>query len=643
MKQIGKYFTALASAVATATLLSACGGGDAGAPFSPTASTGYAVDGYLEGSSIKCDASGVVVKTDSAGFFRFPEGCDSTLTLTGGTNVDTKLSFTGTLRAPAGSKMVTPLTTLLAGGMTQSQVNASLGLPADTDLTNTDPALTSAGTLVNPDLFKKTLAVQQFAQKLTEAFAGLAASGGDAAKPAIYSEVAVAMAQALAANPAFVSGGTISESVAVAVSKAVIERVKASTTLPAAVIQGVSGLNSDTFAQVVAGALKFQGDAILSAANSSVTSTTKTQQLNTTITTFIQTNQAGMTGVPSDATAALGGQLTQALTGTPSTGNATNLVANGDFSNGATGWSGNAANVLTEGGNSFNFADVATAGEPFAVNLSYVLNIPNSGVGYKLRFKASSNRARTMLAGIGLNQDPWTNVTQPVNLTTTQQTFELSLTSNFASSTSRVIFDMGADTGQVVIDDVELVLDTPTAPAGGPTAAASVPTASAANVKSIFSDSYSNVAVDEWGPDWGAASARITDGVIAGNNYKTIDMSAAGKEFAGISFVSSKFDATAYTTFNLDYWIDTPLPAGQVINIKLSNHDGSGETSAIQYLVNPVTGGSWQRLSIPLSSFTVAGGGSASRNNIAQIVITAARADTGQPVKVYFDNMYFSQ
>jgi endoglucanase len=93
----------------------------------------------------------------------------------------------------------------------------------------------------------------------------------------------------------------------------------------------------------------------------------------------------------------------------------------------------------------------------------------------------------------------------------------------------------------------------------------------------------------------------------------------------------------------MDYWIDTPIPTGQVIDIKLSNHDGAAETSAIQSTVTNITGGSWQRLSIPLNSFLVAGGGSLSRNNIAQIVITAARADTGQPVKVYFDNMYFSR
>lgn len=162
----------------------------------------------------------------------------------------------------------------------------------------------------------------------------------------------------------------------------------------------------------------------------------------------------------------------------------TNLVTNGNFSGGATGWSGNAAQIRTEGGNSFNFATVAAAGNPWDVNLSYVLNIPTSGVAYKLRFKASSNGNRTLIAGIGLNQDPWTNVTQTVNLTSTTQQFELSLTSSFASPTSRVIFDMGAAVGDVVIDDVELVLDT-AAPAPAPS-----PTPSGTPV--AFSSGYTN-------------------------------------------------------------------------------------------------------------------------------------------------------
>jgi hypothetical protein len=138
----------------------------------------------------------------------------------------------------------------------------------------------------------------------------------------------------------------------------------------------------------------------------------------------------------------------------------TNLITNGDFNDGTTGWSGNAANVVTENGNSYIFADVAAAGNPWDVNLSYVTNIPAADVKYKLTFKASSNRSRTLVAGIGLNQDPWTNQVQTVNLTTTEQTFVLDLTSNFASPTSRIIFDMGADTGHVVIDDVKLEIVT---------------------------------------------------------------------------------------------------------------------------------------------------------------------------------------
>jgi endoglucanase len=316
----------------------------------------------------------------------------------------------------------------------------------------------------------------------------------------------------------------------------------------------------------------------------------------------------------------------------------TNLITNGSFDNGSVGWSGNAANVRT--GETFNFADVATAGDAFAVNLSYVLPILNSGVKYKLTFKASSNRARTLVAGIGLNQAPWTNETQTVNLTTTQQTFVLNLTSSFESPTSRIIFDMGADTGHVVIDDVMLEIDNSVV-AAGPTTAAPTPTATAANVVSVFSDAYTNIAVSEWGPDWGPSSARISDGVVAGNNFKSVNLNA-GQVFAGINFAGAKFDATTYTTFNMNYWIDTPLSAGQVISIKLSNHDGAGETSAIEHVVSNPTGGSWQTLSVPLSSFTQALA-SLSRNKIAQLIITGARADNNQPVKIYIDNVFFSK
>jgi PKD repeat protein len=134
------------------------------------------------------------------------------------------------------------------------------------------------------------------------------------------------------------------------------------------------------------------------------------------------------------------------------------LLTNGDFETGdGTGWIGNALDVRTEGGNSYNFANVTAAGNGFDVNLSQVVPM---GIGnkYRLSFNASSDGERTMIAGIGLNQAPFTNVTETVNLTTANQRFEYEFTANFGSETSRVIFDMGAAVGIVVIDNVSLEL-----------------------------------------------------------------------------------------------------------------------------------------------------------------------------------------
>ncbi|WP_370477382.1 carbohydrate binding domain-containing protein [Tamlana flava] len=133
------------------------------------------------------------------------------------------------------------------------------------------------------------------------------------------------------------------------------------------------------------------------------------------------------------------------------------LLTNGDFENGGTAWSGNALNVQMDGGNSYNLADVTAAGNPFDVNLSQVVAI-EQGKNYTLTFDASSDRNRTILAGIGLNQDPWTAATETVSLTTTTQTFTLNLSSaDFGIANSRVLFDMGAELGVVVIDNVSLI------------------------------------------------------------------------------------------------------------------------------------------------------------------------------------------
>ncbi|MEM9363743.1 MAG: PKD domain-containing protein [Bacteroidota bacterium] len=139
------------------------------------------------------------------------------------------------------------------------------------------------------------------------------------------------------------------------------------------------------------------------------------------------------------------------------------LLANGDFEDGGAPWFTNFGDNMPEireaGGNNFFFANVETADpmQPFLVNLSQVVEI-TQGTNYILTFDASSDQARTILAGIGLNEAPFSSSSPEVTLTTTTQTFTLQLTAgDFGGANSRVLFDMAGAEGTVVIDNVSLV------------------------------------------------------------------------------------------------------------------------------------------------------------------------------------------
>ena len=331
------------AACAVAVFISACGGGDASAPASGgAASIGFAVDGYLNGATVLCDTNGNgvadigerTVTTDSSGFFRFSPSCSSALVATGGTSIDTGLAFTGTLKAPSGATVITPLTTLIASGMSESKLKEVLGITATGSLLTTDPARTATGSsaLLDADLMKKTLVLQQFAQKITEVVAGLAT--GAANNAAIYNEVMAGLAQALAANPALVSGSTISETSSRALIKAAILRIGTSS-LPAGVKAGVAALNPDSLAQVMAAALKAQGETILGASGDTLTAKTKAAQESTAITSFVQANKANsaLTGAPTPATDTLASALKDTVLGvTPPTPTAGTVLLSFDES-----------------------------------------------------------------------------------------------------------------------------------------------------------------------------------------------------------------------------------------------------------------------------------------------------------------------
>ena len=107
---------------------------------------------------------------------------------------------------------------------------------------------------------------------------------------------------------------------------------------------------------------------------------------------------------------------------------------------------------------SYFFVEETTSENVWDINLSQTMTlIPDSE--YTVSFKARSSINRTIIAGLGLYHDPWTNVGEPVGLTTAWQTFSLSqTTTDFGDDRSRILFDMGGDQGgQVWIDDVSVL------------------------------------------------------------------------------------------------------------------------------------------------------------------------------------------
>ena len=297
----------LIPAATTVCVLAACsgGGGSGGIP-TPIPTSGVVVDGYVKGAKVTCDTNNngltdtgeAFVFSIATGAFIFPQGCASPMLSSGGTSIDTDLLFVGLMRATAGAKVISPLTTLVAHGATQDQVNHALGLTAGTALNTLDPRAQNAnGELVNPDLLKKTLAVQQLLQKATETTAGLAGITGSAALEPIYDAVAKAFAAGFAsdATPLITTTGTGAGTIDLARLKVLVSAaetgVASSPTVDPAVKAALAAAGGPAqLANVISPALKVQADPYLAVVSdaASITAVTKAGQDNKVIASSVK-------------------------------------------------------------------------------------------------------------------------------------------------------------------------------------------------------------------------------------------------------------------------------------------------------------------------------------------------------------------
>ena len=158
-----------------------------------------------------------------------------------------------------------------------------------------------------------------------------------------------------------------------------------------------------------------------------------------------------------------------------------------------------------------------------------------------------------------------------------------------------------------------------TAAPSGPTVAAATPTKAAADVLSVFSDAYTNIAATDFYPNWGQTTV-VTDVMIAGNNTKRY----ANINYQGIQFASA-VNASAMQFLHIDYWSST------VNSFDVFLINTSPATVEQKFTFTPTLSG-WNSIDIPLSSYSAI-----ALNNIGQFKLEG-RPSGGT---VYLDNIYF--
>lgn len=149
-----------------------------------------------------------------------------------------------------------------------------------------------------------------------------------------------------------------------------------------------------------------------------------------------------------------------------------------------------------------------------------------------------------------------------------------------------------------------------------PPTAAPAPVHQAANVLSIFSDSYTNVAGTDFFPNWGQSTV-VTQTPISGNNT----LRYTNFNYQGIQLASGQ-NLSSYGYLHLDYYSSNAA----ALNIYLIS-PGPVETP---YTLSVPTVG-WNSVNIPLTAFAPV-----NLSNVIQF-----KFDGGGASDIYLDNIYF--
>lgn len=218
----------------------------------------------------------------------------------------------------------------------------------------------------------------------------------------------------------------------------------------------------------------------------------------------------------------------------------------------------------------------------------------------------------------GLSQNAWHTLKIPMSAFTNLTTKE---------HISQLIF-VSTNSATVYVDNVYFSNEDTTVPTA-PALAAPDPTVAAADVISLFSGVYTNVAVDTWHTDWSDATYEEVE--IEGNATKKYsELSFNGVETVG----ANALNVTDMTYFNLNVWSsDFTQFRIKLVDFGADNVFGGGDDSEHEITYEAPIQGQWISYHIPMSSFQ----GLTSREHISQFIFASNGTST-----VYVDNVYFN-
>lgn len=228
-------------------------------------------------------------------------------------------------------------------------------------------------------------------------------------------------------------------------------------------------------------------------------------------------------------------------------------------------------------------------------------------------------------------------INQSVNVTPAYFTFASSNEAVATVNEQGIVTTVGAGTAVITatVGGVD-ALGSLTINSSGAYVHAPTPTANAANVISVFSDTYQNVPVNYYNGFWAPyQTTQSADFTVDGDNV----LNYTNFNFVGVEFSSPTINASGMSHLHIDVYIPNALPAGATFQVQLLDAGadgaigGGGDTNAtVTFTAPTLVSQNWISLNIPLADF----GALASRANLAQLIFVGTNV-----TNFYADNIYF--